>query len=82
MPEPVHFEAAVGLADSWSSNWLWGLPLIVLNVIAHCFGLFNVRERIVLPLSDVAQRKIPPNGLCLPNRSDGAGDYGVACLRS
>ena len=44
MPEPVHFEAAVALAGSWSDNWLWGLPLIVLNVLAHCFGLFNVRE--------------------------------------
>jgi hypothetical protein len=52
MPEPVHFEAAVALAGGWSDNWLWGLPLIVLNVLAHCFGLFNVRERIVVPLSD------------------------------
>jgi hypothetical protein len=49
---PEHFEAAVVLADSWSNNWLWGLPLIVLNVLAHCFGLFNVRERIVVPLSE------------------------------
>jgi hypothetical protein len=52
MPEPVHLEAAAALADSWSNNWLWGIPLIVLNVLVHCFGLFNVRERIVLPLSD------------------------------
>jgi hypothetical protein len=52
MSEPVHFEAAVVLAGNWSDNWLWGLPLIVLNVLAHCFGLFNVRERIVVPLSD------------------------------
>jgi hypothetical protein len=57
MPEPVHFEAAVVLAGSWSDNWLWGLPLIVLNVLAHCFGLFNVRERIVLPLSDAISGK-------------------------
>jgi hypothetical protein len=52
MPEPVHVAAAVVLADSWSNNWLWGVPLVVLTVIIHCFGLFNVRERIVLPLSD------------------------------
>ena len=57
MPEPVHFEAAVVLADSWSNNWLWGLPLIVLCVLAHCFGLINVFERIVLPLSDAIRGK-------------------------
>jgi hypothetical protein len=57
MSEPVHFEAAVVLADSWSNNWLWGLPIIVLNVLVHCFGLFNVHERIVLPLSDAMRGK-------------------------
>jgi hypothetical protein len=57
MSEPVHFEAAVVLADSWSNNWLWGFPLIVLNVLVHCFGLIDVFERIVLPLSGAISGK-------------------------
>jgi hypothetical protein len=35
------------LADSWSNNWLWSLPLIVLTVLAHGFGLVEIREHVV-----------------------------------
>ena len=29
----------------WASNWLWGVPLIVLTVVIHvgCLGLFTLR---------------------------------------
>lgn len=28
-----------GLATTWSANWAWGLPLIVLTVVFHAFSL-------------------------------------------
>ena len=38
-------------AEAWSNNWAWGLPLIVLTVLAHAFGLIAIRRGVVLPLS-------------------------------
>jgi len=38
-------------AEAWSNNWAWGLPLIVLTVLAHAFGLILIREGVVLRLS-------------------------------
>jgi len=32
-------------AEAWSNNWAWGLPLIVLTVLAHAFGLIVIRRR-------------------------------------
>jgi len=57
MSEPVHFEAVAALADTWSNNWLWGLPIIVINVLVHCFGLANIRMHIVRPLGDTVSGK-------------------------
>jgi hypothetical protein len=37
-------------ADAWSNNWGWGLPLIVLTVLVHAFGLVVIRDRIVLEM--------------------------------
>jgi hypothetical protein len=39
------------VAEAWSNNWAWSLPLIVLTVLAHAFGLVLIREQLVLPLS-------------------------------
>jgi hypothetical protein len=30
----------------WSSDWAWGLPLIVLTVLTHVFGLGLINERV------------------------------------
>jgi len=38
------------VAESWSNNWAWGLPLIVLTVLVHALALVEIRDRIVLPL--------------------------------
>lgn len=38
-------------AGAWSHDWAWSLPLIVLTVLAHTFGLALIREQVVLPLS-------------------------------
>ena len=35
------------LAEGWSNDWLWSLPLIVLTVLAHGFGLVEIREHVV-----------------------------------
>jgi hypothetical protein len=32
---------------TWHTNWTWGLPLIVLNVVIHVLGLGLINERIV-----------------------------------
>ena len=33
--------------EGWSSNWSWGLPIIVLTVLAHGFGLVLIHELAV-----------------------------------
>lgn len=41
----------LGVAEeAWSNNWAWGLPLIVLTVLIHAFGLVLIRDQIVLEL--------------------------------
>jgi len=43
--------AAVGfLVDTpigWSADWAWGVPLIVLTILIHVFGISLLRERAV-----------------------------------
>jgi hypothetical protein len=34
-------------AAIWTSNWLWGLPLIVLTTLMHGFGLVAIRAGAV-----------------------------------
>jgi hypothetical protein len=38
------------VAEAWSNNWAWGLPLIVLTVLVHAFGLVLIRDQVVLEL--------------------------------
>lgn len=38
------------VAEAWSNNWAWGLPLIVVTVLVHAFGLLLIRDQVVLPL--------------------------------
>jgi hypothetical protein len=41
----------LGVADeAWSNNWAWGMPLIVLTVLVHAFGLVLIRDQIILEL--------------------------------
>jgi MFS superfamily sulfate permease-like transporter len=42
---------------AWSSNWLWGLPLIVLNVVIHVVGLGLINERVVRVLGGTMKRR-------------------------
>jgi hypothetical protein len=38
-------------AETWSNDWAWSLPLIVLTCSPHAFGLTLIREEVVLRLS-------------------------------
>src|ERR1700741_2130504 len=38
-------------AGNWGGNWVWSLPLIVLNVVIHVIGLGLVNESVVRVLS-------------------------------
>jgi hypothetical protein len=43
--------------ETWSGNWAWSLPLIVLNVVVHVFGLAFINERLVPILCDAMERR-------------------------
>jgi MFS superfamily sulfate permease-like transporter len=36
---------------SWSADWAWSLPLIVLSVVIHVLGLGLINERVIRVLS-------------------------------
>jgi hypothetical protein len=36
------------IANNWAFDWLWGLPLIVLTVIIHAYGLDLISKKITL----------------------------------
>jgi hypothetical protein len=40
---------------SWSIDWAWSLPLIVLSAVIHVFGLGLINERVVRVLSGTAR---------------------------
>jgi hypothetical protein len=42
----------------WSSDWLWSLPLSVLTVVLHVFGLFVIRRRFDRMLVHVEQSRM------------------------
>jgi hypothetical protein len=35
----------------WTADWAWSLPLILLTVVIHVFGLGLINERVVRTLS-------------------------------
>jgi len=43
--------------EAWSNNWAWGLPLIVLTVLVHAFGLVLIRDQVVLELALVLRAR-------------------------
>jgi hypothetical protein len=49
------------LADNltWSADWAWGLPLIVLTVLIHVFGLVLINQRAAHVSSRTIQRHHP-----------------------
>jgi len=41
----------------WGIDWAWGLPLILLTVVIHVFGLGLINERVVRVLSHSMDRR-------------------------
>lgn len=44
-------------AMPWSSDWAWSLPLILLNVVIHVFGLALIYDAFVLVLHEIDVRR-------------------------
>lgn len=44
-------------SGTWSPNWIWGLPLIVLNVVIHVIGLGLINERVAGVLGGTRERR-------------------------
>jgi hypothetical protein len=44
-------------AGTWSGNWAWSLPLIVLTVLIHVFGLQFINDGVVHLLSGALARR-------------------------
>jgi hypothetical protein len=40
----------IEVAEAWSNNWAWSLPLIALTVLGHGAGLILIQKYIVLRL--------------------------------
>ena len=47
----------VTIPVNWSSNWLWGLPLIVLTVVIHVLGLGFIKEKAFRISSRTSRRR-------------------------
>lgn len=45
--------------STWSGNWAWSLPLIVLTVAIHSFGLRQVDLRVSRILGGSATNRVP-----------------------
>jgi hypothetical protein len=40
---------------NWGMDWVWGLPLIILTVVIHAFGLGLINRKVTSALSVVGQ---------------------------
>jgi hypothetical protein len=54
----------MNLADmpAWTADWAWGLPLIVLTVVLHAYGLGLLNREVSSRLSNKGQLRRPPPG--------------------
>ena len=46
-------------STTWSHDWAWGLPLIVLTVVIHVLGLGLIGRRAIYASSGVGQHRHP-----------------------
>jgi len=51
-----HVNPIVG-SFSWIADWIWSLPLIVLSLVIHVFGLALIYERVVGIMSRTEKRR-------------------------
>jgi hypothetical protein len=43
--------------DTWGVDWTWSVPLIVINVVIHVFGLGLITERVDRILNRLKERR-------------------------
>ena len=48
-----------GIVAPWSANWAWGLPLIVLTVVLHAYGLALLNREVAVRLSGKERLRHP-----------------------
>jgi len=36
---------------AWTADWVWGLPLIIVTVVFHAYGLSRIHKKVAAPLS-------------------------------
>ena len=41
----------------WAADWAWGLPLILLTVVIHVFGLALINDGVIQVLRRTAERR-------------------------
>ena len=44
---------------TWSADWIWGCPLIVLTVIIHVLGIGYISQKAILIYGDVVRHRHP-----------------------
>jgi hypothetical protein len=44
-------------ATTWGTDWAWSLPLILLNVVIHVFGLAFIYDTVVALLREIDARR-------------------------
>jgi hypothetical protein len=49
--------SAAGEATSWRADWAWSLPLIIVTVVIHVFGLGLLHERVVRGVGRIVDRR-------------------------
>jgi hypothetical protein len=42
---------------SWFADWMWGLPLLLVTVLIHVFGLLVIRDKVVGLLERAVRRR-------------------------
>jgi hypothetical protein len=45
--------------NTWSANWMWSLPLIVVVVVFHTFCLGLLNRRVTRAISNVGKHRAP-----------------------
>jgi hypothetical protein len=53
----MHPLSAAARATGWQADWAWSLPLIVLTVVIHVFGLGLLHERVVHAVGRIIARR-------------------------
>jgi hypothetical protein len=59
LTQPDDQMTKLGVADiaPWGVDWVWGLPLILLTVVMHVFGLALINDGVIYVLTRTAKRR-------------------------